>query len=80
VHKQNFDLLLALIALHVAAVLFHRLAHGHDLLRPMITGYDPLRPGMERPRPWWLAMLLAAVAAGSVAALIALAPPPVSYF
>ncbi|MEJ2575580.1 MAG: cytochrome b/b6 domain-containing protein [Gammaproteobacteria bacterium] len=80
VHKQNFDLLLALVALHVAAVLFHRLARGHDLLRPMLTGLDPERPGRARPRPWWLALTAAAIATGAVAGLLALAPPPVSYF
>jgi cytochrome b len=80
IHKQNVDVLLALIALHVGAVLFHRLARGHDLVRPMITGYDPLRPGLEQPRPPWLALVVAALAAGAVAALLALAPPPVSYF
>jgi cytochrome b len=80
VHKQNFDLLLALIALHVVAVVFHRIARRHDLITPMFTGLDPLRPGRERPRPWWAALLVFTLAAGAVAGLLAMAPPPVSYF
>lgn len=38
VHKLNFDILLALVATHVIAVILHRVIAGHDLVRPMITG------------------------------------------
>ena len=38
IHSDNFDILLAIIALHVAAVLFHTLFHREDILPGMITG------------------------------------------
>ena len=35
-------LLLALVALHVAAIVFYRLRHRQDLVRPMVFGDKPL--------------------------------------
>lgn len=37
-------LLLALVALHVAAIVFYRLRHRKDLVRPMVVGDKPLPP------------------------------------
>ncbi|MBM3387819.1 MAG: cytochrome B, partial [Betaproteobacteria bacterium] len=58
-------LLLGLVALHVLAILGHRLRHGHDLLRPMLHGNKRLpaavpasRDGM---RNWLLALLCLAL-------------------
>ena len=57
VHKWNFDVLLALIATHVSAVILHRVIAGHDLVRPMITGRaarpvaNPI-PSHAFARPW----------------------------
>jgi cytochrome b len=38
IHALAFDGLEALVALHIAAILFYRFAKGDDLVRPMITG------------------------------------------
>ena len=35
-------LLLALVVLHVAAIVFYRLRHRRDLVRPMVFGDKPL--------------------------------------
>jgi cytochrome b len=65
-HSFLFDLLMALIALHVAAVLFYRVVKGQDLVRPMLTGVKTLPEGTPPPRlahPLLGAVLLAASAA-----------------
>ena len=38
IHGIVFNVLLALVALHVAAILFYLVRLRHDLIRPMITG------------------------------------------
>ncbi|MFA7587587.1 MAG: cytochrome b/b6 domain-containing protein [Novosphingobium sp.] len=40
-HEISFNLLLAMIALHLVAIVYYRLARGRNLVRPMITGVDP---------------------------------------
>lgn len=49
VHEVNFNLLLALIALHVAAIGYYRLFKREDLVKPMLSGERCLEPG-EVPR------------------------------
>ena len=46
-HKDMFTVLLVLVALHVAAVLWHKLFKGEDLLTAMFTGYKHLPPGAQ---------------------------------
>lgn len=41
VHKTNFDILLGLIAIHVTAIVLHKILGGKDLVTPMITGRAP---------------------------------------
>lgn len=41
-HEDLFHLLLILVGLHVAAVIWHKLVKGDNLLATMITGYKPL--------------------------------------
>lgn len=76
-HALNFYLLLALIVLHVAAILYYRLVRGKRLTRAMITGRaqidapaQPMRPGK-----WWAALLCLAVALAVTRWIIAGAPP-----
>jgi len=45
VHEVNFNILLALIALHVAAVFYYRLFKRENLVTPMVTGERCLEPG-----------------------------------
>jgi cytochrome b len=75
-HHQAFDLLLVLVALHVAAILFYRLVKRADLLGPMVTGRAALPDGAAAPRMAGLplALALAAVAAVAVWALVTYGP------
>ncbi len=56
IHKVNFDILLALVGIHLCAIVAYRIA-GRDLVTPMITGYariapDGRRPILQRAHPW----------------------------
>jgi cytochrome b len=75
VHEVMFYVLLALIALHLAAILFYRLVRGRKLVRAMVTGrsaapVDPMRPGK-----WWVALLCLAAALAVSRWVLAGAPP-----
>lgn len=41
-HEGNANLIIALVALHLAAILFYRVAKHEDLVKPMITGIKEL--------------------------------------
>ena len=75
-HEATFNVLLALIALHLAAIAYYRW-RGKNLLRPMITGKGAVEPGVEplRPAKWWLALLCLVLAIGITRWFIAGAPP-----
>lgn len=76
-HEVSFDLLLVLIGLHVAAILFYRLALGKRLLGAMITGKADLDSPAEpmRPGKGWVAVLCLVLALGLTRWIIAGAPP-----
>jgi membrane-bound metal-dependent hydrolase YbcI (DUF457 family) len=63
--------LLAAVALHVLAL--YAVAKGHNLLRPMLTGYKLLPSSIDAPRqtPSLLALLPLAVGAAVVMLLAA---------
>jgi cytochrome b len=67
VHYWNQWVLYALVAMHVLAVLVHRVRFGDDLVRPMILGVKrlPSRFAGEDagPTPWLRAIVVAALAA-----------------
>jgi cytochrome b len=46
-HQDLFYLLLVLVGLHVAAVIWHKLFMGEDLLKAMFTGYKELPSGVQ---------------------------------
>ena len=75
-HEELFNVLLALIGLHVAAIVFYRL-RGKKLVGPMITGRGQLEPGVQpmRPGKWWAAVLCLVIAIGVTRWVIAGAPP-----
>lgn len=57
IHRFNFNLLLAVIAIHVAAVLFYLLVKRENLIHPMLSGRRRLPPELvgRVPRlvsPW----------------------------
>ncbi len=76
-HDDVFDVLLAFIALHVAAVLSYRLALGKRLTRAMITGHAQLDPPTEpmRPARRWVALLCLIVALAITRWIAGGAPP-----
>ena len=69
-------LVLALVALHLAAVLFYVVKKKHDLVRPMLTGDKLLPPSVpasaDTSRTRLLAAMLLALCAGGVAWLVSL--------
>jgi len=76
-HELNFNILLGLIGLHVAAILYYRLVHGKKLTKPMITGraeVDFTGPPM-RPGKWWAALVCLAIAVAIGGWVVAGAPP-----
>src|SRR5690606_20347467 len=70
IHKANANLLLAMIALHVAAVVYYLIVRSEDLIRPMITGAKQISSvdavGVEpvRERSPIVAIIAIAAAAG----------------
>lgn len=77
-HKGNFDWLLVLIGLHLAAIGYYQFIRRQDLLRPMLTGRKPAsqvppQAGIGNQRIW-LAITLVLVAAGLLWRVIATAP------
>jgi cytochrome b len=73
IHRLNQNLIIALVAVHVAAVLFHLIYKHDNLITPMITGkkhWEGDRIEDVSQQPAWLAALVAAVAAGAVYFLV----------
>lgn len=58
-HGLVWDVLVAAVALHIVVILLYALVKGHNLVRPMLTGYKslPLAIDAPRQRPVWLALL-----------------------
>jgi cytochrome b len=78
-HMQMEWVIYALIALHIAAVLFYSLVLKKPLIRPMITGKSPLADDSERARGGGVIALVVAVAITAAAVWVAsggLLPPP----
>jgi cytochrome b len=76
-HELNFNLLLGLIGLHVAAILYYRIVRGKKLTKAMITGRAALdrRSGEMRPGKWWVALICLALAFAIARWIVAGAPP-----
>ena len=76
IHEQWFNVILGLVALHVAAIVSYRW-RGKHLTKAMITGRAVLEPGLPPMRrgKWWLALLCLAVGVGVTRWIIAGAPP-----
>jgi len=75
-HETWFYVVLALVALHIVAILFYRL-RGRALTKAMITGKavaDPGAAGM-RPGKWWVALICLAAAFAVSRWVVAGAPP-----
>ena len=76
IHELWFNVILLLIALHVAAIAYYRLRRRH-LTKAMITGKAVLDPRAEPMRPgrWWAALICLAAAFGISRWVVAGAPP-----
>lgn len=76
-HHDNFDLLLPIVAIHVAAIFFYWAACRLSLTSAMVTGEAELDPAVEplRPARPGLAWLTAAAALALTAWIVAGAPP-----
>ncbi len=74
VHKFNFNVLLALIAVHLSAVFFYLLVKRENLIHPMLTGCKRLPPEQASQAPRmanpWLGLAVLAVAAAAVWLLV----------
>ena len=73
-HKLNVKILYGLVALHIAAVFYHLLWRGENLVRAMFTGYKETRAGEPgkalRFSSSWLALGLFIVVAACVYFLV----------
>ena len=76
IHELWFNLILALIVLHLAAIIFYRL-RGKRLTLPMVTGRAPIDPQIQpmRPGKWWVALLCLGAGVGITGWIIAGLPP-----
>lgn len=73
IHHFNHDIIIALVAVHVAAVLFHLVYKRENLILPMITGMRSWKgsPKMAvTPAPVWLAAIVAIATALAVYLLV----------
>lgn len=76
-HEFWFEnVIVSLIALHLAAILFYRL-RGRKLTKPMITGRAEIEPGNApmRPGKWWAAAICLIIAVAISRWVVAGAPP-----
>ncbi len=77
-HSYNEWVVLSAAALHVAAIAFYRWKLGARLVGPMVHGWMEVPPGEQWPQPatqpTWLALVLLAMAAGSVYMLVVIYP------
>ena len=76
VHDVAFNGLLALVCLHVVAVLYHQLKLKEKLLQAMLRGSAIGRVGTEAPAPWWRAVIIALLVGLALWWGLAQAPQP----
>ncbi len=80
IHRLNFDLVLVLTGLHVAAILFYTLVRKESLIMPMITGMKEVEEPQAQPASgggFWsfLLALILALAVVVAASGVFIAPP-----
>ena len=76
VHDVAFNGLLALVCLHVVAVLYHQLKLKEKLLQAMLRGSAIGRVGTEAAAPWWRAVIIALLVGLALWWGLARAPQP----
>jgi cytochrome b len=75
-HEVAFNALLALVALHIAAVCYHQWRHKEKLLQAMLRGSAAGREGRFAPVAWWRAALIAVAISLALWWLLEQAPQP----
>jgi cytochrome b len=73
IHRLNHDVIIALVAVHVAAVLFHLIYKKENLITPMITGIKSWKGSQSEKmihKPLWLAALVAVISGIGVYILV----------
>jgi cytochrome b len=74
IHELWFNVILALIVLHLLAILYYRV-RGKKLTLPMITGRADLESAPMRPGKWWVALICLAVGFAITRWIVAGVPP-----
>ena len=76
-HEAWFTIVLAMIVLHLGAILFYRLFRKQKLTSAMITGSDDLDPGAVpiRPGKYWVALICLIAGIALTRWIIAGVPP-----
>ncbi|MGH8822474.1 MAG: cytochrome b/b6 domain-containing protein [Rhodoferax sp.] len=69
-HGLAWDALLAAVALHVFVIALYAVAKGHNLLRPMLTGYKLLPSFIDAPRQRPALLALLALGIGTAVAML----------
>lgn len=80
VHEINWIVMQALILLHLAAVVFYQWGRKQPLIQAMWWGSAPGKAASERPKPLYLAALIALVLAGALWWVLVNAPEAPSYW
>jgi cytochrome b len=65
-HKQLAYVLLAVLALHIVAILVYLVLKKDNLVKPMVTGFKEVRAGTSAAKGSWTALVLALAAAAAV--------------
>ena len=76
IHELAFDALVVLVVLHLLAIAYYQFLRHQPLIQAMIRGRAEGKAGVEAPRPWWLAVLIAGVLALLLWWGLSLAPEP----
>lgn len=76
VHDVAFDVLLALVCVHILAVLYHQLRLKEKLVQAMFRGRAEGREGTQRPVAWWWAAFILGLLALALWWGLAQAPKP----
>jgi len=72
VHKLNQEMIIALVSIHILAVLFYFFFKRENLIKPMFTGVKKWREPDPKPAtgPTWMAVMIAGLAALAVYLLV----------
>lgn len=76
-HEAFFNVILALVALHLAAIAFYSVVRQDNLIGPMLTGQKEIEDDTAQPRmAKWQTAALALIAAAALTAWIGAGAPP----